>query len=328
MAERKVGKVFYWHNLSPMLSIFRFRPELGSQFPEYQAGQYIALRREDCKLTKPVAGSDGSVQYVPDLDEQGRQKRGPITHSYSISSAPAETQTKGHIECYIILETDQEGNPGRLTESLFRIDPEGDNEITYFYRIAGDFTLKKRAVGFQSVLLVGTGTGLAPFASMIKQLHHESSQAKSDGIQYTLLHTNRTYQELAYHEELLAIEASQKFDFAYIPSVSRPTSSDFNDPRMGKGRANNLLREIFEMPLKEEQALQEAAQRGEDISSAKAALEKTVRPVLPKHLSRKALQERFNPSRTVILTCGNPLSMADIQFTAEANQIRFEKEDW
>jgi ferredoxin-NADP reductase len=328
MVERKVGTVFYWHNLSPMLSIFRFRPELGGRFPDYQAGQYIALRREDCKLTKAVVGPDGTVRYLPDLDEHGNQKRGPITHSYSISSAPAETQSKGHVECYVILETDDEGSPGRLTESLFRIDPEGDNQVTYFYRIAGDFTLEKRAAGFQSVLLVGTGTGLAPFASMIKQLHHEFSQGKSDGVQYTLLHTNRTYRELAYHEELLAIEASQKFDFVYIPSVSRPASSDFDNPRMGKGRANNLLREIFGMPLKEEQALQEATGRAEDTSKAKAALEKTVRPILPQHLTRKALQERFNPSCTVILTCGNPLAMADIQFTAEANQIRFEKEDW
>ena len=163
---------------------------------------------------------------------------------------------------------------------------------------------------------------------MIKQLHHDASEVKNDGVQYTLLHTNRTNRELAYHEELLAIEAAQKFDFVYIPSVSRPASSDFSSARMGKGRANNLLREIFEMPLKEEQALKEAAQRGEDTSMAKAALEKTVRPVLPKHLSPKTLRERFNPSSTVILTCGNPLSMADIRFTAEANQIRFEKEDW
>ena len=103
---------------------------------------------------------------------------------------------------------------------------------------------------------------------------------------------------------------------------------DLSDSKMGKGRANNLLRYILEMPLKEEQALNEIASRGEDTSKAKAALEKTVRPVLPQHLSRQALEERLNPSRTVILTCGNPLSMADIKFIADANRIRFEKEDW
>jgi ferredoxin-NADP reductase len=328
MVERKAGTVFYWQNLSPVLSIFRFRPALGGRFPDYQAGQYIALRREDCKLTKAVVGPDGQVQYLPDLDEHGRQKRGPITHSYSISSAPSETQSKGYIECYVILETDEDGNPGRLTESLFRIDPEGDNQVTYFYRIAGDFTLQKRALDFQRVLLVGTGTGLAPFVSMIKQLHHECSQGKADSVQYTLLHTNRTLAELAYHEELMGIEASHKFDFVYIPSVSRPTSSDFNDPRMGKGRANNLLRSIFEMPLKEQQMLDEATQQGKDASIAQMALNKAVPPELPRHLSRKVLRERFDPSHTVILTCGNPLAMADIQLIAEANRIPFEKEDW
>jgi len=328
MVEKKVGTVFYWQNLSSTLSIFRCRPEFGSCFPDYYAGQYIALRREDCKLTKAVPGPDGSVQYVPDLDEYGNQKRGPITHSYSISSAPAETQSKGFVECYIILETDKDGTPGRLTESLFRIDPESDNQVTYFYRIAGDFTLQKRAAGFQSVLLVGTGTGLAPFASMVKQLHHESSQGKTDTVQYTLLHTNRTLPELAYHEELRAIEAAGKFDFIYIPSVSRPSSSAFSNPSVGRGRANNLLRAVFEMPSKEEQALQEAIRKGEDTSTSKAALEKSVEPALPGHVSRKTLRDRFNPATTVILTCGNPLAMADIQFIARTNQIRFEKEDW
>ena len=328
MVEKKVGTVFYWHNLSPTLSIFRFRPEFGSRFPDYQAGQYIALRREDCKLTKAVAGPDDRVQYVPDLDENGNQKRGPITHSYSISSAPSETQSKGFVECYIILETDKDGTPGRLTESLFRIDPEGDNQVTYFYRIAGDFTLQKRAPGFQSVLLVGTGTGLAPFASMVKQLHHESYEGKTDGVQYTLLHTNRTLPELAYHEGLQAIEAAGKFDFIYIPSVSRPSSSDFSNSRIGRGRANNLLRAVFEMPSKEEQVLQEAIRKGEDTSTSKAALEKSVEPALPSHVSSKTLRDRFNPATTVVLTCGNPLAMADIQFIARVNEIRFEKEDW
>jgi hypothetical protein len=57
-------------------------------------------------------------------------------------------------------------------------------------------------------------------------------------------------------------------------------------------------------------------------------VEKAVRPMLPRHLSAKSLQDRANPADTVILTCGNPSSMADIKFIAEANKIRYEKEDW
>lgn len=328
MAERKVGAVVARRDLSPILTILRLLPESESAFPDYKAGQYIALRRDDCKLTRKVIGASGKVEYVPDLDEHGNQKRGPVTHSYSVSSAPFETRQHGHLEFYVVLELDKHGNPGRLTESLFRIDPRGDNRIIYGNRIVGDFTLDKRARGFQSVVLVGTGTGLAPFISMVKQLHFETRQGKTEGVKYTLLHTNRTYAELAYHEELLAIEASALFDFVYIPSVSRPAARDAGDSKMALGRANNLLRFIFEMPLKEEEALQAALANGEEAAAARAAFAQAVRPRLPQHLLRTELQERFRPSSTVILTCGNSVLMEDVKYIAEKNGVQFEKEDW
>ncbi len=37
---------------------------------------------------------------------------------------------------------------------------------------------------------------------------------------------------------------------------------------------------------------------------------------------------RLDPADAVILTCGNPSSMADIKHVAEQNGIRYEKEDW
>ncbi len=328
MAKTKVGTVIDWRNSSSVLAVFRLMPEGGCKFPVYQAGQYIALQRNDCRLTKKVVHEDRRVEYVPVLDAQGNPKRGPVTHSYSIASAPFETEERDYLEFYVILETDEKGVPGRLTESMFRIDLKGDNKLIYFDKIAGDFTLDKRAKGFQNVLLLGTGTGLAPFISMVKQLDFEASRGKSDGVRCTLLHTNRTYEELDYYSELCAIEAAQRFDFVYVPSVSRPTQRDLNDRKMGKGRANNLLRYVFRMPPKEEQDLREAADRGEDVSKLKAALEKTVKPILPQHISLKTLEPRIDPPKTVIITCGNPWSMADIKFIADSNHIQFEKEDW
>jgi ferredoxin-NADP reductase len=147
-------------------------------------------------------------------------------------------------------------------------------------------------------------------------------------VQYTLLHTNRTYEELAYHEELVAIEAAQRFDFVYVASVSRPSERDLNDRRMGRGRANNVLRHILGMPLKEEEELQAVLASGGDASEARAALERTVKPALPTHISRSDLLKRFDPPRSVLLTCGNPGSMDDIKHAADAHHIRFEKEDW
>ena len=205
------------------------------------------------------------------------------------------------MEFYVILEIDEKGVKGRLTESMFRMSPDADNKMVYYEKIAGDFTLDKRAAGFKNVILVGTGTGLAPFISMAKQLDFEAKSGTSNSVRYTLLHTNRTYEELDYYQDLLDIEAAQRFDFVYVPSVSRPTQRDWDDPKLGRGRANNMLRYLLEMPLKEEQDLQEIAAKGGDVAKAKAVLEKTVKPALPKHLTREALRDRMDPRPVLLL---------------------------
>ena len=328
MADLKVGTVVQWQKLSPILVVFRLLPERGTPFPDYKPGQYFALRREKCRLTKKVVGADGRARYVADLDANGQPKLGPVTHSYSIVSAPFETREQGYLEFYVVLEVYESGEHGRLSGSMFTMNPPVDDTLTYVNRIVGDFTLDHRANGLKSVVFVGTGTGLAPFVSMIRQLDFDASKGKTDGVRYTLLHANRIYDELAFHRELLAIEAARRFDFQYLPSVSRPTTRDLEDAGMGRGRANNLLRHIFDMPLKEERELTEVLARGEDPSRARAALQKTTAPALPTHLSRTELQHRLNPARTVILTCGNVSLMEDIKYIADAHRIRFEKEDW
>ncbi|HEX9445177.1 MAG TPA: hypothetical protein VGA73_13715, partial [Candidatus Binatia bacterium] len=293
----------------------------------YKAGQYVALQRNDCRLTKKIVKDGGQVEYATVLDAEGKPKRGPVTHSYSIASAPFETEQKGYLEFYVILEMDG-GTPGRLTESMFRMKQGGDDKMVYYEKIAGDFTLDKRAVGFDNVILVGTGTGLAPFRAMVKQIDFDAASGRVDPARYTLLHTNRTYEELDYYQELLDIEAAKRFDFVYIPTVSRPTERDLNDPKLGRGRANNVLRHLLGLPIKEEQDLKEIEEKGADTARAKAALEKTVRPSLPKRYTREALGARMEPSKTVVITCGNPWSMEDIKYAAEAKGMRFEKEDW
>ncbi len=328
MADKRVGSIVYWRKSVPSLGVFRLMPEEGYKFPAYKAGQYIALQRNDCRLTKKIVGPDKKVEYVTILDDHDNWKRGAVTHSYSISSAPFETEEKDFLEFYVILEVDEKGVPGRLTESMFRTSVDGDNKITYYEKIAGDFTLDKRAAGFKSVILVGTGTGLAPFISMVKQIDHDAARGKRDAVNYTLLHTNRTYEELDYYQDLLDLEAAQRFDFVYVPTVSRPTQRDYDDPKIGTGRANNLLRYLLGLPLKEEQDVQEIAAKGGDTSKAKAVLDKTIKPTLPKKFTRDALQERMKPEDTVVITCGNPWSMEDIKYAAETAGMRFEKEDW
>ena len=125
MAGRKVGTVAYKQDLSSILTIFRLIPEEGSAFPPSQAGQYIALRREDCKLTKKMGvGDDGKPVYAPNLDDSGQQKIGQVTHSYSIASAPWEQEEHGYLEFYVVLEVLAEAEVGRLSSVFLNLDPD------------------------------------------------------------------------------------------------------------------------------------------------------------------------------------------------------------
>ena len=329
MAGRKVGTITYKKDLSSILTIFRLMPEKGSLFPASKAGQYIALRRDDCKLTKKVGvGDDGSRIYGPHIDESGNQKIGPVTHSYSIASAPWEQEEHRYLEFYVVLEVIKQDEFGRLSSVFMNMDSEKSDKVTYFDRITGSFTLDARAAGFDSVLMVGTGTGLAPFIAMAKQLHHEASNGRNDQRKYTILHTNRTYEELAYHQDLLEMERSGKFDFVYVPTVSRPTQRDIDDEGMGVGRANNVLRHMFGFPMKEQELLAAAKAGKGDLTKAEGGMKRTPKPELPKHLSPEGLQDRFDPAKTLIMTCGNPWSMADIEETAKRGNIKFEMEEW
>ena len=328
MADKKDGIVVYRRALSPVLEIFRIAPADGSKFPRYQAGQYMALSRDNCRLTKKIGGEGGERQYAYDRDEAGNIRRGNVTHSYSIASAPHETEQEGYIEFYVGLEVVVLELPGRLTESLFQVDPESDNRLQYVDKISGSFTVDARGADARNIVLVATGTGLAPFISMLKQLHHDAARGVRDKRRYTLIHSNRTLPELGYHEELLAIERAQKIDFAYVPSVSRPSAADLQNPDLGKGRANNILRLTMGMKMKEERSPVRNINTEELGRDTAAQNGSGTLPVLPRRHSGESLRERIGGGQSVIMTCGNPLAMDDIRYIAAENGIRFEMEEW
>lgn len=62
-----------------------------------------------------------------------------------------ETKRSGYLEFYVGLEVVVLEVPGRLTESLFHIDPERDNVVSYVNKIAGEFTLEARAAAYENV---------------------------------------------------------------------------------------------------------------------------------------------------------------------------------
>ena len=328
MASRKTGNVVFKEDLSPKLTTFRITPEDGATFPAYTAGQYIALGRDDARLTKKVGvGAGGRPVFGPDLNESGHQRIGPVMHSYTVASAPWETHEHGFLEFYVVQEPAGDV-PGRLSTVLLGMPCCKDQHVNYVDRIVGSFTLDKLAQDAKRVVMIGTGTGLAPFISMVKQLHHAAATAAGDQRTYTLLHANRTTAELGYHRTLLAIEASGSFDFTYLPTVSRPTGRDQDDPGLGAGRGNNVLRLLYDLPMKEEEDLDSADHGSEARATAEARLARTTRPRLPASADLAAVRKRLDPVDGVILTCGNPASTADIEQTASRVGVRAEVEPW
>jgi ferredoxin-NADP reductase len=334
MAEKRVGIISSWTDVATGLSIFRVKPQAGTTFPAYKAGQYIAMTRDNCKLTTKVKEPDGRIHFEPALNEDGSAKLGPVTHSYSIASAPFETLKTGELEIYITLEKLDGGRFGRFTESLYLGSREGDT-LGYVDRIVGNFTLDQRAAGFSHVVMVGTGTGLAPFVSMMKEVGHQAEAGQAAPEKYTLIHANRTRAELAYDSELRELARKSRampgFDFQYVPAVSRPTPDDANDPQLSQGRANNLLRSILGFPTREAEIVEEIRGKenaAEELKGAEHSAAKATAPKLGSGIDPAALRLRMPAAETAVLTCGNADLMEDIKRIALKANFKFEMEEW
>ena len=326
MAGLRTGTVVHKEIVSETVIRFRLAPESGHPFPDYEAGQAIPLSRDDCKLTRKAGvGPDGKAIREPEYDPWGRQTVGPLTNYYSIASAPGDTAEHGWLEFLVALEHGVHGLSGRLSELLFGSDGDTACEVRYQDRIAGAFTLSARAGDAASVLMVGTGTGVAPFVSMVRELRARDDGG--DGRRYTLIHTARTEAELACRAELFEIEASGRFDFLYLPTISRRAGTAGMDSRIGLGRASNVVRHVYGLPTAEEE---KQAQARSEITrvAADLALERLVSPQLPAHVNAAELAARVAPADTALLACGNPASLADIESTAKRRQVRFERDTW
>ena len=206
-APPNVGKIVHRKNLTQDLAIIRIQPADGSMVPDFKAGQFVAL---GLKLD-----SDEKITY----------------RAYSLSSPPEE---KRHFEFYIKLAT--EPVMGKFTSALFNMGESGE---LYWRKPAGAFTSEdRRADGTpdtRRLVLVASGTGLAPFISYVLHLKNISSKRK-----VVLLHGAKYAQELGYRS-ILEKMAADNPDFKYLPTVSRPNHPLSQGWRGNTGRVETLL---------------------------------------------------------------------------------------
>src|SRR5271170_2485245 len=130
-----------------------------------------------------------------------------ITRAYSIASQPSEN---GYFA--FCLNRVQEGF---MSNYLCSLD-EGA-KIT-FQGPFGDFILRPP---LRDTIFIATGTGIAPFRSMLHWLLPEPVRHQEK--QLWLLFGNRTEADIYYHAEFLEL-AARHANFLYRPTLSRGTS--------------------------------------------------------------------------------------------------------
>lgn len=175
--------------ITPELFILRVKPDL--PFSTFFPGQYCALG------------------LLP-KDSQPQEKL--IKRAYSIGSSADEKQ---YLEFYIALVPD-----GALTPGLFALN-EGDR-LYCNPKITGTFTLQELSPE-KNLVLVATGTGLAPFMSMIRTKNTWDSKRK-----ISIIHGVRFAKDLAYRDEINQYLKNNN-SLSYYPVVSReePMNNEF-----------------------------------------------------------------------------------------------------
>ncbi|MDQ3838239.1 MAG: FAD-binding oxidoreductase [Thermoproteota archaeon] len=208
------GVISYIRVLKEDLAIFKITPT-NSPVPDFKAGQFVTIG-----LHNP---NEGKI----------------VRRAYSIASPP---ERKKYFE--LLVRWVRKPLPGRLTTELFN---RREGEEISWVKPTGIFTINEKmhdgTPDNRRMVLIGGGTGLAPFISY--SLHLKSIGTKREIV---VLHGASYVDELSYRELLTELEEESmdvgrdKWNFRYRASISRPQEW-FNRSWDGqKGRVESFLR--------------------------------------------------------------------------------------
>jgi glycine betaine catabolism B len=175
----------------------------------WQTGKIIRIENETENTRRfwvevpGLASFDFSPGQFVTLDLPIHEKPNKRWRSYSISSWPDGTNV---FELIIVLD-----HRGAGTPYLFALKP-GD-EIT-FRGPQGVFVLKEPLD--QDIMMICTGTGIAPFRSMIHHIKNQNMPHK----EIYLIFGCRTKDSLLYYDELNSLQETFP-GFHYLPTLSR-----------------------------------------------------------------------------------------------------------
>ncbi len=194
--------------IHPELIVLRVRPD--SKLFDFKPGQFAVL------------GLPGSAPRVPGAEPENPAPEPDklIRRAYSIASASLERR---YVEFYITLITS-----GGLTPRLFALKHGG--KVFLGPKASGTFTLDRTPPG-KTAVLIATGTGLAPYVSMLRTILAHETRRK-----FVVLHGARYSWDLGYRGELETL-ARLRPNFTYIPSITRPDQDQHFLGRIGRIQA-------------------------------------------------------------------------------------------
>ena len=235
--------------VAPGLVIMRIAPD---KLPfEFRAGQYVVLGLKASEPRVPEAEPDApSVVVVPgDTDGTAESRAAVATQATAVAAVTAdpermvrraysiasESRADEYLEFYLTLVLS-----GELTPRLF--DLKLQDRLYVGPRAVGVFTLAK-APG-KHILMIGTGTGLAPYMSMLRSELDCGAERK-----FVIVHGARYSWDLGYRTELTGL-ARHCNNFHYMPVITRP-----NEDPSWKGRSGYLQNLVASDAIEEETGL-------------------------------------------------------------------------
>jgi ferredoxin--NADP+ reductase len=178
--------------ISPINIIIRVTPD-GWEIPDFEAGQFAVLY-----LPESAPRCANSLPENKEIDSEKMIRR-----AYSIASS---SKNKEFIEFYITLV-----HSGELTPRLFALQ-KGD-KIGMTNKFTGMFTMDK-APKDANLVLIATGTGVAPYMSMLR-----SSALENPNRKIAVLHGAYNSWDLGYSSELSLLQSFVP-NFTYLPTIT------------------------------------------------------------------------------------------------------------
>lgn len=181
-------------DIHPELRILRVRPDDGLA-PQFKPGQYTVL---GLLGSEPRVDEADAEDPVPEPDRLVRR-------AYSIASSNLE---RNYVEFFLTLVSS-----GALTPRLFAL--RHGSRVYLSPKAVGMFTLDHVAPE-KSVVMIATGTGLAPYMSMLRTTLVDDARRL-----FAVLHGARYSWDLGYRAELESLQRIRP-NLTYLPSITRP----------------------------------------------------------------------------------------------------------